>query len=241
MGYFKTVKLPDKYGADQDDEGGPLDINPFKMSLINKQKMNDKMVFHYNPTSWSDTRATEYESEEVSEWATDRPQYKKTGQRQVTMTLFFDDSTLEANMSSDIAGYNLSPSPKTYGQHWKESGKAERSKVFSAPPLNKGDFVGAAGQKSTFESINWLREHSMTIPDMEDQLNDDDIWPPILIFSGLRQDGTTFGNANPGQRMFECVLTQVDVTPILMERVNPWRPIRAEVSITLAAYVESPV
>jgi len=237
-GTFNKTEMPKRYYGDE-DSNKPMQISPFKMQLMNKNDMGDRLVFHYNPTTWTDTRSTEYESEEVSEWATDRPMYKKTGMRNVSFTLFFDDGTLDANMSSDIAGYNLTPKPKTHGQFWKESGKGQNPNYFSAPPNNPGkDLVGASGQLSTVESINWLREHSMTLPDKDDVEGG---WPPVLVFTGLRQDGTTFGKINTGQRMFECVITKVDVTPLLLERINPWYPIRANIELSLDAFVDSDI
>lgn len=238
MGFFSKVKLPDRFGVEEEKDSGPLNIHPYKMSLINKDKMGDKLVFHYNPNSWSDTRSTEYTSEEVSEWATERPQYDKTGRRSISMTLFFDDHTLLSNMSSATSdgGYKY-PTPETHGKHYTESRMEQRileKDPYSAPPLNKGEKVGAKGQVSTQESINWLREHSMTIPEVRKA-------PPVLIFTGLRMDGSSFGTVNVGKKLFQCVLTQVDITPIIQEKINPWRIIRANVDITLDSFVESPV
>lgn len=235
MSFFKKLKLPDRFGVEEEKDSGPLSVHPYKMSLVNKDKMGDKLVFHYNPNSWSDTRSTEYTSEEVSEWATERPQYDKTGRRSVSMTLFFDDTTLLSNMSSasSSAGYGP-PTPKTHGKYYSESERISEDDLYSAPPLNKGEKVGAKGQVSTQDSINWLREHSMTIPEVRKA-------PPTLIFTGLRMDGSSFGTVNIGKKLFQCVLTQVDVTPIIQAKTNPWQIIRANVDITLDAFVESPV
>ena len=215
-----------KYGKNNlDPGGGSVDLSPTKMALITRDNLNDQLVFHYNPTTWSDSKSTEWSSDD------DALQFDGVGVREVSMELFFDDTTLNSNNFEQGGGY-VQPNKGTHGdlaaQSKRASSAGSRFGPFhrSAPSLNPGTRAGVHGQVSTTSSIGWLRSHSRT-----DENNYPES-PPILIFSGLRHK---FNRLN----LFRCVLTKVDVTPIFMNKLNPWNVTRATVSITLLEFVES--
>lgn len=80
------------------------------------------------------------------------------------------------------------------------------------------------GWKNTNDSIEWLRTMSMTIPGQQDS-------PPVMLFNGVKQ--------HLSFKLFPCIITKVDVVSIWQEKFNPWRPIRATVSIELIEFMES--
>jgi len=242
--YISKVKNAKKFGADDEPQVKPLNSNIFKMALFERDKPSNMLLFHYNPTSWSDSRSTKYEEEEVSEWQGIRPQYDGTGSRSVSMTLFFDDISLGANMpaAAENAGYRT-PNAVTHGVRYNPAlattgrdvhGTAAHRYAWAENrqnPRSKASAIGGSskstrGMRPTQGSINWLHMRSMTVKGFWEQ-------PPILIFNGLKHHSTP--------KLFTCVITKVDVTPLIQKPYNPWDIRRANVDIELKEYLDSTI
>jgi len=227
--YPRKATMPKKFGADDEQKTRPLNANTYKMALFQRDDPSDLMLFHYNPTTWSDTRQTKYEEEEVSEWEGVRPQYDGTGQRIVTMTLFFDDFSLGDNMpeASGRAGWR-GPNVLTHGVRYNVSPEKSVHALGSRGDrhVRGGTSNSTRGMRPTQGSIEWLRMRSMTIPGLWDS-------PPILVFNGLKH--------HRSPKLFTCVITKVDITPLVQRSYNPWIIKRANVDIELKEFLESPI
>lgn len=233
--YRFSARQMEERRRDLANREGPLNMNNVKMAFINEQKLDDQLVFQYNPTTISDNRTADY-TDERKEGTHNRtaPLFKGSGMRQVSFTLFWDDLTRMYSQPIDLdngkgwlGGYgdetNYDRQAKfeqTHGQYTQPGG-GYNVHYFGGDIENTGpeNLMSCAG------AIHWLRTHLGTDP----EVNGGE--PPKLLFNALYRI-----QANPAIRLFQFYLDKVDVEVLATDFRAPWTVRRANISVNLKEF-----